>query len=277
MNVGGAVTVTANTQTFMDANAFASEEGAMGNSQLPQILDQIIARGMEASGLGPAPLQFDPIAAVNGPTLTIPNHGLNTGDAVIYRNNEVDRDGDNVGGLLDGFAYFVHKLTNNTFTLHATFDNAVSGASPVNLGPASDADAMSLIKPAVPAAIEELISKSRLRTGNGAVGAAAANMDFSSALAGVAPGAVLNSGGAVNVHSIFESNPISFATGQNVNTVTGVGVAVAANILSQTNQASVGGTVTALAIDVGSSLGGGGVASPSAEAISALVACSSLR
>ncbi|MBI3839031.1 MAG: hypothetical protein HY288_14015, partial [Planctomycetia bacterium] len=268
MNVAGTVSVTANTQTFMGTDAVASQMGVQQG--LPALLDQIIALGMDASGLGRAPLQFDPIAAVNGPadTLTIPNHGLNTGDAVIYTNN--GDDSDNVGSLQDGLAYYVHKLTNNTFTLHGTFDDAVSGANPVNLEPASDADVMSLIKPAVPAAVVALINKSR-GTGRGAVGAAAAaaaNLDFSSALAGVAPGAVLNSGGAVNVHSILESNPTSFANAGNVNTGTGVGVAVAANIVSQVNQASIGGTVTAPTIDVGSSLGGGGVASPSAEAIS---------
>ena len=70
-------------------------------------------------------------------------------------------------------------------------------------------------------------------------------MDFSSAPAGVSPGANLSAVGPVHVHSTLESDPDAFATAANVNTGTGVGIAAAANFSNQINEATVGGTVTA--------------------------------
>ena len=102
----------------------------------------------------------------------------------------------------------------------------------------------------------------------GAAAAAAVNVDFSSALAGITPGAALTSGGPVTVHSTLESDPDALATSANVDTGVGVGISLAANLSNQVNQASVGGTVTAAGIDVGASLGGDGIAHFFADAIS---------
>ncbi|NEU80298.1 DUF4347 domain-containing protein [Nostoc sp. UIC 10630] len=66
-------------------------------------------------------------AAVNATnnTITYTNHGLKTGDRVIYRN--LGNAGQQLGGLEDGQSYFVIKVDDNTIKLMAT--NAETTAS----------------------------------------------------------------------------------------------------------------------------------------------------
>ena len=169
--------------------AIASEAGTANANNQALILDEILGIGIAATGLGRPAISFDPIAAVNGPGdfLTIPNHGLISGDSVVLSNNG-DDERITPGLPADTFALFVHKLSDNTFTLHLAFADALTGANPVNLEPTADVDVQHTVTPALPRAVNELISEGRLGTPHGAVGAAAAaavNVDFSSALAGI--------------------------------------------------------------------------------------------
>jgi hypothetical protein len=271
MNVGGSVSVTANTDTFMNSDAIASHKGVPGgNPPLHLIIDQTMARALDAIGLGPDPIQINPITDVNGPSDTINKtaHGLITGDVVVYHNTGDD---ETIGNLVDGTAYYVRKLTNNSFRLHATFADAISGASPVNLSPTADVDVQHTVKLVIPFVIQDLITASRFGTADGAVGAAAAialNMDFNTARASIDTGAAIQSGGLVDIRSSMDSDADAFANGSNVDTTLGVGVAAAANVSSQNNQAFVAGSVTAPSIEVRALLGGNGISDFTTSAIS---------
>jgi len=62
--------------------------------------------------------------ADTGDLFTKQNHGLSTGDGIVFN------DAANVpAGLAANTDYFVNKVTKDTFTLHATAANAVAGAS----------------------------------------------------------------------------------------------------------------------------------------------------
>jgi hypothetical protein len=87
-------------------------------------------------------------------------------------------------------------------------------------------------------------------------------------LAGITTSANLASTGAVHVTSTMDSDANATADASAVDSGTALGVAAAANMTSQSNQAFIGGHVTAPQIEVHALLGGNGVADFTAHAIS---------
>ena len=73
---------------------------------------------------------FDPSAAVNTGTdiITINGHGFIDRQGVIYRSGG----GTAIGGLVDGYKYYIILVSNNTFKLALTEDNA-SNSVPIDL------------------------------------------------------------------------------------------------------------------------------------------------
>src|SRR5262249_13021359 len=63
-------------------------------------------------------------------------HEFDTGDAVLYRNNEDDS---NVGDLLDKQTYFISVGADPSLVrLHLTRDDALAASNPVSLSPVPD-------------------------------------------------------------------------------------------------------------------------------------------
>ncbi|HEY8534995.1 MAG TPA: hypothetical protein VIL25_01045, partial [Vicinamibacterales bacterium] len=202
MNVAGAVSVGAVTDTLMDADAVASAAGVDSDDLLLHFkVDLVLDEAFKA--LRPA-LQVDPVAGVDGAadTLAIAEHGLATGDEVVYG---IGQDNEAIGGLANGSTYFVRAVDENTLRLYGTRADAVNDTNRIDLAPASDAPNSHTLQPGVPSSVRSLIDASRLGTASsGAVGAAAAaaiNLDFNSALAGITAGADVTAGGAIAVTS----------------------------------------------------------------------------
>ncbi|HET9217460.1 MAG TPA: LEPR-XLL domain-containing protein, partial [Terriglobia bacterium] len=266
--VDGSVEVSAVTDSFMDADAVASSDGVESDDTLVEFkLDQIMDLAFQS--IIPA-FEIDPQADVNGGAdqLTVTGHGLATGDSVLYTNGDDD---ETIGALEDGDTYFVHVIDPNTITLHLNRTDADNGTSAVNLAPTADVDNLHGLQRGLPVAIRDLIANGRMGTADGSLGAAAAiaaNLDFNSALAGIIAGANVTADGSVTVTSEMDSDADAFATGQAVTSAITVGVAAAANISSQSNEAFIEGTVAASGIQVQALLGGDGVLNFTAEAIS---------
>jgi hypothetical protein len=268
VDVAGSVSVTALTDATMDADAIASSQGVATNDiLLPLKLDRVLDEAFAA--LLPS-LEVDPVADVDAAadTLTVTGHGLATGDAVTYSFGDDD---EAIGALTDGDTYFVRVVDANTLRLYGTRDNAVDDVNRIDLAPTSNVVDPHTLQPGMPASVGDLIDTSRLGTASGAVGAAAAaavNVDFNSALAGIIVGANVTANGAVVVTSTLTSDDDAVADGRAVDSTTALGVAAAANISSQSNQAFIGGQVTGTQVEVQALLGGDGVASFNANAIS---------
>ncbi|WP_457423984.1 right-handed parallel beta-helix repeat-containing protein [Roseateles sp. P5_E7] len=268
MDVAGAVNVTALTDTFMDADATSSSQGVDSDDlflefKLDLLLDQAF-RALRSA------LTFDPVTAVDGvaDTLTVTGHGLATGDSVIYSKGGDD---EQVGALVDTDDYFVRVIDADTISLHNSRDDALNNVNAVDLAPTADFDNLHTLQPRVPGAVAELIGAGRLGTGDGSVGAAAAaaaNLDYNSALAGITASAQITADLPVSVISTLDADADAFATAEAVDSAVSLGIAAAANISSQGNQAFVGGSVTAPGIEVRARLGGNGVSDFTAEAIS---------
>ena len=86
---------------------------------------------------------FDATTAVNttSNTITLQNHGLSTGDTVIYRNDAalisdgttISQAGADIGGLTDFLSYYVIKVDQNTIKLAATeADAKATTPKPIN-------------------------------------------------------------------------------------------------------------------------------------------------
>ena len=268
MNVGGAVTVSAVTTTTMNADATASSAGTASDDLLLAFkMDMILEKAFEA--LRPA-FDVDPITAVNGvaDTITLTGHGLATGDTLVYSKGQDD---ETIGSLVDGTSYFVRVIDANTIKLYGSLADAQNNANALNLEPTTDVDNQHKLQPGVPASVRNLITTSRLGTADGAVGAAAAvaaNLDFNSAFLGITTGANITSTGAVHVTSTMDSDVDASADASAVDSATALGIAAAANMTSQSNQAFIGGRVSAPSIEVHALLGGNGIADFTAHATS---------
>ena len=270
MDVAGAVNVTALTDTVMDADATASSQGVDSDDLLLEFkLDLLLDEAFKALR---SAITFDPVTAVDGAanTLSLTGHGLSTGDSVIYGIGD-DDDDEQVGALVDTDDYFVRVIDGNTVSLHASRDDALNNVNAIDLEPTADFDNLHTLQPRVPGAVAALISAGRLGTGDGSVGAAAAaaaNLDYNSALAGITAGAQITADLPVSVVSTLDADADAFATAEAVDSAVSLGIAAAANITSQGNQAFIGGNVTAPGIEVRARLGGNGVSDFTAEAIS---------
>ena len=75
-----------------------------------------IAGTKNASVTGDNPITFDT-------TISIPNHGLETGDLVVYHSGG----GASIGGLVDGQTYYVIKVDDNNIKLASSLANAQNG------------------------------------------------------------------------------------------------------------------------------------------------------
>src|SRR5262249_48146208 len=155
MNVGGDVVVTSTTVSNAHTNAFASQFGSLANGLTVDEETERQIRRLETIAaiddhiLFPVfdpnpPLQavFDAETAVNSAnnTITIATpHQFDTGDAVVYHNNEDDT---NVGDLIDGTTYFisVDPVNPALVRLHHTRADALSGANPIHLTPVTNAE-----------------------------------------------------------------------------------------------------------------------------------------
>ena len=268
MDVAGAVSVTALTDTFMDADATASSQGVENDDLLLEFkLDFLLDEAFKALR---SALTFDPVTAVDGAadTLTVNGHGLATGDSVLYG---IGDDDEQVGTLVNTDDYFVRVIDGNMLSLHASRADAFNNVNAVNLEPTADFDNLHTLQPRVPGAVSALIAAGRLGTGDGSVGAAAAaaaNLDYNSALAGITAGAQIRADLPVSVVSTLNADADAFATAEAVDSAVSLGIAAAANITSQGNQAFIGGNVTAPGIEVRARLGGNGVSDFTAGAIS---------
>ena len=150
LKVGGSVTVIANTDADTHADAVASQVGAVTTARSADAeVDRQLRRLAEIAGVSQIlfpfveahqPLQalFDGgTASVDDATDTITTasqHELDTGDMVVYHNNQDDT---SVGVLVDGGTYFVSVDAQNTarLRLHATRADAIAGTNPLNLAP----------------------------------------------------------------------------------------------------------------------------------------------
>ncbi len=268
-NVGGSVTVSAVTDAFMDADATASSTGVESDDLLVEFKLDFIMDLMFQTLL--PPLTVNPVTQVDGGdnALVIPQHGLSTGDSVVY---SIGEDDETIGSLVDAGTYFVRVVAPDRIRLHASRADAEANQNAINLQPASDADNAHILRRGTPVAISDLIAEGRtFRTADGAVGAAAAiaaNMDFHSALAGIDVGGSIQSGGAVQIVATLNGDVDALATAAAVNSATSLGIAAAANFMSQSNQAFIAGHVEAPAVEVKALVGGDGVARFQAEAIS---------
>ena len=258
LDVTGSTTVSAKTISSMDADAAASSAGvASGEPAAEAAIDEQLQRAFQA--IVPA-IQLDPVGGVDGAAdaLVVTNHGLATGDTILYAVG----DGGPIGGLRDGATYFVGRVNANRIRLHATLDDAKSGRNPIDLVPVSGPATPHALQPGLPGAVRDLFTQGRLGTGDGAVGAAAAialNVDLHATLAAIEPGAVITSGGPVQVLAVGSRggaarNLDAFATAAAVDSTISLGTAAAVNISLQSNQASVAGSVSATEIRVESLL-----------------------
>ena len=82
---------------------------------------------------GPVSFDFNPVSAVNlaANTINLATAGLTSGDEVIYKS----LGGDEIDGLSDGDAYFVHvdPLNHAIVTLHESRSDALAGINPIDL------------------------------------------------------------------------------------------------------------------------------------------------
>src|SRR5262249_594802 len=149
MNVGGDVVVTSTTVSNAHTNAFASQFGSLANGLTVDEETERQIRRLETIAaiddhiLFPVfdpnpPLQavFDAETAVNSAnnTITIATpHQFDTGDAVVYHNNEDDT---NVGDLIDGTTYFisVDPVNPPLVRLHHTRANPINSPRRPNAG-----------------------------------------------------------------------------------------------------------------------------------------------
>ncbi|MEQ1826845.1 MAG: hypothetical protein ABL921_12900, partial [Pirellula sp.] len=269
MNVAGTVDVSATTDSVMEADAVASSMGVESDDIFLELkLDAVMALLFQT--LLP-PIEVDPVAMVDGPdnAFVIPQHGLSTGDSVLY---SVGMDDETIGALTDGGSYFVRVIAPDRIRLFASRQDAETNTNAIDLEPTLDVDNVHLLRRGVPVAVADLIAEGRnFNTADGSVGAAAAlalNMDFHSALASIDVGGQIVAGGAVHVLSTMDSVADAFATGAAVNSATSLGIAAAANMMSQNNQAFIAGAVTGTGIQVEALLGGDGLAEFTANAIS---------
>ena len=215
--------------------------------------------------------EINPMTGVNGvaDTLTVTGHGLATGDTLTYSKG---KDDETIGALVER----LNVLRAGGRRQHHPAVRIARGRAERRQRDQPRADQRrrqqpySAARPASCSCRPDQLGSGG--TADGAVGAAAAvavNLDFNTALAGIIAGANITSTGAVTVTSQMDSDANAFATGQAVDSTTSLGIAAAANITSQSNQAFIAGTVTAPSIDVHALLGGNGVADFTANAISA--------
>jgi flagellin-like hook-associated protein FlgL len=115
--VGNVITITAaaagTPMTGATSVALTNTDG--GNNQVATV---------ETGGTGASVANVVAAAAGANAKLTKQNHGFSTGDAVVFN------DAANVpAGLAADTIYFVNKVTKDTFTLHDTAANAVTGGA----------------------------------------------------------------------------------------------------------------------------------------------------
>ncbi|HEY8536576.1 MAG TPA: hypothetical protein VIL25_08995, partial [Vicinamibacterales bacterium] len=154
MTVAGNVVVAADTDTVADADAFASQAGALvGGLTVDEETQRQLERLAAIAGVEDILFPFfdphppleagfdagtDVDDAANAIRIAVP-HALDTGDAVIYRNNQDDA---SIGGLVDGNRYFlsIDPLDRGRVRLHATRADALAGTNPIDIAPIAGAE-----------------------------------------------------------------------------------------------------------------------------------------
>ena len=146
LSLDGDLTVLANTTVDVHADAFAAQAGVLANGlSVDQQTQRQLKRLSVLTGLDPIlfpfldpnpPLQasFNPITDVDPTADTIKiatPHEFDTGDAVVYRNNEDDT---NVGDLVNKQTFFISVGANPAIIqLHATRADALAGINAIDL------------------------------------------------------------------------------------------------------------------------------------------------
>lgn len=142
---GSAVNSTLNTITYTDHGLITGEIVAYmnnGNTSISGLNNEseyaVVVQDEDTIRLLTSGQSFTPSTAVNYSTnaISITSHGFTTGDVVIYQDNNNTP----IGGLVDGFPYFVVVVNSSTIMLSA------DGVSPVDLTNAGSTGTHSLPK-----------------------------------------------------------------------------------------------------------------------------------
>jgi hypothetical protein len=180
--------------------------------------------------------EFNPSSAVDAGEDTIdlgPNHGLNQGDAVIYRNGG----GESIGGLEDGKRYFIIRDSDNSnlVRLAASQREAKEGAW-IDLDTTSTTGSHHRIEPYVGATARSAGNSITEGAPDGEVGGATSSAQVPNGTSAyVASNATIIAGGDVAIHSADYINYVG-QTGSVAVGAVGIGGSVTiANIQSHTD------------------------------------------